>query len=95
MQRIEPKKQPADAVHLLRGVGWMGLVLVMLSPEIFAQPYVRQVEPFVVWDAAGEAYSHPFLGGLNVPRPHLADLDADGDLDLFLQERSRHLLFFE
>ena len=43
----------------------------------------------------GSAYDFPFLGGLNTPRPQLVDLDGDGDLDLFLQERRNRLIHFE
>src|SRR5690606_24542326 len=56
---------------------------------------VRQVAPFAVADAEGNAYEHPFLGGFDVPRPQFVDIDADGDLDLFVQERSNELMFFE
>ncbi len=48
-----------------------------------------------VRDAEGRPYEHPFLGGLNVPRPQLVDIDADGDMDLFVQEASDELMFFE
>ena len=51
--------------------------------------------PFPVADAAGVAYPTPFLGGFDVPRPQLVDLDGDGDLDLFVQERSGELIHFE
>lgn len=51
--------------------------------------------PFPVFDAQGEAYVHPFLGGLDVPRPQFVDIDGDGDHDLFLQERTNELMFFE
>lgn len=57
--------------------------------------YVRHVAPFEVLDAGGEPYEFPFLGGLNVPRPQFVDIDGDGDLDLFLQERSDEVVFFE
>ena len=47
------------------------------------------------WIAAAVPYEMPFLGGFNVPRPQLADIDGDGDQDLFIQERSGELLYFE
>jgi hypothetical protein len=37
----------------------------------------------------------PWLGGLNQPRPQLADVDRDGDVDLFIQERSGRVMHFE
>jgi hypothetical protein len=57
--------------------------------------YERVVDPFTVLDEHGVAYRHPFLGGLDVPRPQFIDIDGDGDLDLFIQERSNELMFFE
>ena len=45
-------------------------------------------------DEAGVVIDHPFLGGFNLPRPQLADSDGDGDLDLFIQERSNRVMFF-
>lgn len=58
-------------------------------------PFVRVVDGFEVRDQDGTPYDHPFLGGLNVPRPQLVDIDNDGDLDLFVQEASGQLAFFE
>ena len=55
----------------------------------------REIAPFPVRDAAGRAYDHPFLGGFDVPRPQLVDIDGDGDNDLFIQERTDELIFFE
>ncbi|MFB6368406.1 MAG: hypothetical protein ABEJ00_02200, partial [Gemmatimonadota bacterium] len=50
---------------------------------------------FPVRDSAGEPYPYPFLGGFDVPRPQLLDIDRDGDQDLFLQERTGEVMFFE
>ena len=35
------------------------------------------------------------MGGLNIPRPQWVDIDGDGDLDLFIQEYTGRLMFFE
>lgn len=55
----------------------------------------RVVDGVPVQDASGEVYSHPFLGGLDVPRPQFVDIDGDGDFDLFVQERTGELMYFE
>lgn len=60
-----------------------------------AGSFERVVAPFSVLDAAGQAFTVPFLGGMDVPRPQFIDIDADADLDLFLQEKSGELMFFE
>lgn len=57
--------------------------------------FERHVAPFDVRDQDGTPYDHPFLGGLNVPRPQFADVDADGDLDLLVQEVTGSIMFFE
>jgi len=56
---------------------------------------VARVHPFPVTDSAGRPLELAFLGGLNAPRPQLWDADADGDLDLFLQEYANRLMLFE
>jgi len=43
----------------------------------------------------GTRFEQPFLGGFNIPRPQLVDIDADGDDDLFVQEASGSVMLFE
>ncbi len=55
----------------------------------------RVIYDIPVYEADGSPIAHPFLGGLDLPRPQLLDADGDGDLDLFLQEVSGSVMFFE
>lgn len=57
--------------------------------------YTRDVARITVLDENGNALDHPFLGGLNTPRPQFVDIDADADPDLFVQEHTDELMFFE
>lgn len=57
--------------------------------------FERVVSPFTVLDEHGAPYDLPFLGGMDVPRPQFADIDDDGDYDLFLQEYPDQLWYFE
>ncbi|HUF90001.1 MAG TPA: FG-GAP-like repeat-containing protein [Gemmatimonadota bacterium] len=57
--------------------------------------FERRVAPFPVSDADGVPYEFPFLGGFNVPRPQLVDIDGDGNLDLFVQEAADQIMWFE
>jgi hypothetical protein len=57
--------------------------------------FERSVTPFVVLKDTGEPYALPFLGGFDVPRPQFVDIDGDGDHDLFVQEYSNAIQFFE
>ena len=72
-------------------------VLLFAVPVALGQAldFERQITPFPVLDMGGEAYPFAFVGGFNNPRPQLADLDRDGDLDLFLLETRGRIIYFE
>ncbi len=57
--------------------------------------FVRHIAPFSVVDDSGAPIEQPFLGGFNIPRPQLVDIDGDGDDDLFVQEVSGSVMYFE
>ncbi|MGH7483351.1 MAG: FG-GAP repeat domain-containing protein, partial [Longimicrobiales bacterium] len=65
------------------------------APGAGEDAFARRIAPFPVAGAAGDPYEHAFLGGFDVPRPQFVDIDGDGDLDLFVQERSDALIFLE
>lgn len=60
-----------------------------------ATGYVRHIAPFAILGEDGTPIEQPFLGGFNIPRPQLVDIDGDGDDDLFVQEASNQVMFFE
>ncbi len=60
-----------------------------------AEGYVRLIAPFPILEESGAPIEQPFLGGFNIPRPQLVDIDGDGDQDLFVQEASDRIMFFE
>ena len=61
------------------------LAVAILQDE---KRFERRVSAFPVADSAGRPYDHPFLGGFNVPRPQLVDVDA-GDGEALLAEEAR------
>ena len=57
--------------------------------------YSSRVNALQVTDSAGSPMIAPFLGGFDLPRPALVDINGDGRLDLFVQERTGDLIHFE
>ena len=64
-------------------------------PIAFGDVFEREIRPFEIVGPDGDAYGFPFLGGFDVPRPQFVDVDGDGDADLFIQERTDELIYFE
>jgi hypothetical protein len=74
----------------------LGAVAAVRAPsEAPAWQFTVRVAGIPVTDSAGNAMATPFLGGFDVPRPQLVDINGDGLLDLFLQERTNELMYFE
>ena len=75
--------------------------LVMLSERrASASPradwaYAARVSGIPVTDIDGHLMPSPFLGGFDVPRPQLVDINGDGRPELFVQERPGELMYFE
>lgn len=82
-------------VTLAACAGGGGATAGTTGEPVVGSDWARDVNPFPVLDVAGRPYEHAFLGGFDVPRPQLVDIDADGDLDLFIQERSNELMHLE
>ena len=72
-------------------------LIVLFHPDaVLSQMPVfkRIINPFPVENEQQQAWESPFLGGFNQPRPQFVDLDADGKLDLLLQEEFDRLIYF-
>ncbi len=76
---------------------FLPFVVLLFGAAAVAQPldFARQITPFPVLDSDGEAYALPFAGGFNNPRTQLADIDADGDADLFILEEQGRISYYE
>ncbi len=71
-------------------------IFLLIAHAAVAQEFQleRKINPFPVLDENGVAFDLPFLGGLNTPIQQFLDIDGDGDVDLFVQDRANQLLFF-
>lgn len=56
--------------------------------------FTRSVSGIPVQDRDGRPMAAPWFGGFNVPRPQLVDIDGDGRMELFVQERSGEIALF-
>jgi hypothetical protein len=56
--------------------------------------FVVRVSGIPVQDSAGRPMRDPFLGGFDLPRPQLVDIDGDGRVELFVQERHGEVMMF-
>ncbi|MCY4223885.1 MAG: VCBS repeat-containing protein [Bacteroidetes bacterium] len=65
------------------------------SPLAYPPSYSQEIYGVEVINRDGIQLDHPFHGGFNLPRPQLVDIDGDQDLDLFLQELTGQIKFFE
>jgi hypothetical protein len=79
---------------LLAGAAFaLGTAAAHRAPRVWS--FTPRITGIPVLDSAGNAIALPFLGGFDVPRPQLVDVTGDGKPDLFVQERSGELIYFE
>ncbi|HYV97594.1 MAG TPA: VCBS repeat-containing protein [Gemmatimonadaceae bacterium] len=69
--------------------------LVHKRPAAREWAFVARASGIPVADTAGVRMAAPFLGGFDVPRPQLVDINGDGTPELFVQERTGDLMMFE
>ena len=87
---------------LISAALFAGVAVVSLSgyvahraPKKIDWHYDVRVSGIPVSDVSAKLMAAPFLGGFDVPRPQLVDINGDGKLDLFVQERPGELMYFE
>ena len=70
--------------------------MTVTSSIVYAQPYQWQVQPsFTVVQPSIPVVPNPFSGGINKPIVQFLDIDADGDLDLYLLDSDGRLNYYE
>ena len=94
LRALEPVKIALTSGLIL--IGLTGCVTTHTNRQSsFPPSYTQQIYGIEVHGADGKRLNHPFHGGFNLPRPQLIDIDGDQDLDLFVQERTGHIKYFE
>ena len=88
------RAQRVCAVFLIISVG-AAMISAPRPLSVADWRYTVRVSGIPVSDSSGHPMYAPFLGGFDVPRPQLVDINGDGKLDLFVQERPGEMMFFE
>lgn len=73
--------------------GFLVAVLLCAAVTAEAQPFRQALRGITVLQA-GDTLRNPFSGGINNPVFQFVDIDADGDLDLFVLDRDRRLTLY-
>src|SRR6185295_10185752 len=85
-------------IRVTAAIGAVVAMALLSAARVAAPPawsFTLRVAGIPVSDSAGRPFPAPFLGGFDVPRPQLVDINGDGKPDLFIQERSGELIYFE
>lgn len=69
--------------------------LAPLGMRVPAWKFASLVSAVPVTGLDGKPMPAPFLGGFDVPRPQLVDINGDGHPELFIQERSGEIMEFQ
>lgn len=82
-------------ISLVTALSCSSYLSIETPPSVNEASYKKSILPFPVYDGNNELINHAFLGGLNTPRPQFVDIDGDNDPDLFVQEFTNDIMFFE